>query len=205
MSRKRDRRAGSEPADDGPWLDPGAPAPRLLLFATTAADLDATLATGAVAAVIADAQTDDLAAARASCRRHAVALVLRGKPADAVAAAADGVHLDDPQLVTAARALLGRDRLIGAACGRSRHAAMVAGEAGADYVLFGSPDDVAAPDEELRDLVVWWSELFVLPCAAAGDLTVPDAVALIGAGADLVAIRAGTGRAIELARVLTAP
>ena len=51
----------------------------------------------------------------------------------------------------------------------------------------------------------WWSELFVLPCAAAGDLTPADALALIEAGADLVAVRAGTGREIELARGLTAP
>jgi thiamine-phosphate pyrophosphorylase len=204
VSRKRDRRPGSEPADDGPWLDPGVPAPRLLLFAPSSADLEAALATGGIAAVIVGPHAADSAAARAGCRRHGVAFVLHGEPADVMAAEADGVHLDEPQRVAAARALLGRDRLVGAACGRSRHAAMVAGEAGADYVLFGSPTD-GAPDDELRELVAWWSGLFVLPCAAAGGLTVVDARSLIAAGADLVAVRAGDGREVELARVLTAP
>ena len=202
MSRKRERRPGSEPVDDGPWLEPGAPAPRLLLFAPNSADLDAALATGGIAAVIVDPRADELAVVQAGCRRHGVALVLHGDPADAIST--DGVHLDNPQRVAAARTLVGRDRLVGAGCGRSRHAAMVAGETGADYVLFGSPTD-PAPDDELRQLVAWWSELFVLPCAAAGDLTLADAMALIEAGADLVAVRAGGGREIELARALMAP
>jgi thiamine-phosphate pyrophosphorylase len=206
VSPKRDRRSSGESADDGHWLEPDALPPRLLLFAARPADLDAILATGAIAAVIVagHAPAGDLEAARGCCSRHRTAFLLQGEAAEAAAVGADGVHLDDPQRVAAARTLLGRERLIGAACGRSRHAAMVAGEAGADYVLFGSPADAAAPDDELGQLVAWWSELFVLPCAAAGELTPADALALIEAGADLVAVDAGGDHTIELARALIA-
>jgi thiamine-phosphate pyrophosphorylase len=58
---------------------------------------------------------------------------------------------------------------------------MVAGEDGADYVLFAGPDS-----EELFELCRWWSELFVLPCAVEG--IGPEIAGYIGAGADFIAI-----------------
>jgi thiamine-phosphate pyrophosphorylase len=67
----------------------------------------------------------------------------------------------------------------------SRHAAMVAGEAGADYVQFGSLD--LAPPGAVIDLVAWWHELFVLPCAAAGRFSPATARTLAEAGADFLA------------------
>ncbi len=79
---------------------------------------------------------------------------------------ADGVHLSDWCEVPLARESLGDESLIGAECGTSRHAAMVAGERGADYVVFGIADDAARTRlAELCRLCAWWSELFVLPCA----------------------------------------
>ena len=167
--------APAEPADDGPWLDPEEPAPRLLLFATPGlAGLEPALAGGAVAAVVVDPRAlaqADVDAAIAACRRHATAWLGRGDAAVAKTAGADGVHLDDPDRVAAARTLLGPDRLIGVSCGLSRHAAMVAGEAGADYVMFGALRDTPEREGELADTVAWWSELFVLPCAAGGRLS----------------------------------
>ena len=64
----------------------------------------------------------------------------------------------------------------------SSHAAMEAGEAGADAVVFTG--EAAA----VRDCVAWWSELFVLPVAAPAD---PDELApLVAAGADFLVVEA---------------
>ena len=96
------------------------------------------------------------------------------------------------------RRSLGAERLIGASCGLSRHAAMVAGEAGADYVLFGSL--AARTGDQVVELVAWWSELFVLPCAAAGPALARDgARALAARGADFLATQDAN---VELAQAL---
>jgi thiamine-phosphate pyrophosphorylase len=117
----------------------------------------------------------------------------------------DGVHLDDPNRAVAARTLLGGEGLIGVSCALSRHAAMVAGEAGADYVMFGSLADLPEADGELADMVAWWSEMFVLPCVAAGRLNVALCRALVRAGADMLAVRLGEAGAADLASALCSP
>jgi thiamine-phosphate pyrophosphorylase len=66
---------------------------------------------------------------------------------------------------------------------------MLAGEAGADYVMFGEPDpDGNRPSfEAVVERVAWWAEVFQPPCVgfAAG----PDEVApLAQAGAEFVAL-----------------
>ena len=129
--------------------------------------MKAALTTGLVAAFVADeAMPDELAATlHGLCRDHQVAFLLRGQPVGVIERGADGVHLDTPEMLMSARRLLGLERLIGVACDLSRHAAMVAGDEGADYVTFGSPDR-ADPVDELAELVGWWSELFVIPVAA---------------------------------------
>ena len=200
MSRSGNRRPQPESRDEGPWVEPGEVAAGLLLFAPAgltrarlSAELAAPLATGAVAALIVDAAMpgrDDpvLADCRTLCRRHAVACLVEGDAGAALDARADGVFLYRETDVAPARRLLGPDRIVGAACGLSRHAAMVAGEAGADYVMFGALDEVPRPAGELFELVAWWNELFVLPCAAAGRLTPDLASALTRSGADLLAV-----------------
>lgn len=206
MSKKRGPSSAPEPADDGPWLDPDDAEPKLLLFATPGlGELDAALATGAVAAVVADTRAmpgDDVQATMAACRAHGVACLLRGDAAAARTARADGVHLDDPDRVAAARKLLGEQALIGVSCSLSRHAAMVAGEAGADYVMFGALADRPTADGELAEALAWWSELFVLPCVAAGRWDADLATAFVGAGADLLAMRLSDGGVAALARAL---
>ena len=77
----------------------------------------------------------------------------------------DGVLLTDPAEVEAARARLGPERLIGALCAIDRHLAMTAGEAGADWILFGRADH---EPERAIEVAAWWSELFVLPCGVTG-------------------------------------
>lgn len=86
----------------------------------------------------------------------------------------DGVHLPDgARSIRAARKLLGRDAIVGAFCGASRHDGMNAGEAGADYVAFG-PVAASALGTGLpadRALFAWWSEMIEVPVVAEGGLT----------------------------------
>jgi thiamine-phosphate pyrophosphorylase len=203
-----------EAFDEGLWLEPGEAEPGLLLFALLGQDgigpeLETALAEGAVAALVADAsglaadaRRSALAAALAACHRWQTALLVRNDAAAARAADADGVHLDDPGKIAAARGLLAGDKVVGAACGRSRHTAMVAGEAGADYVMVGALDQTVESDDELLELVAWWNELFVIPCAVAGRMTPDRAAVFVRAGADLVAVSAAGGDIAGLARAL---
>jgi thiamine-phosphate pyrophosphorylase len=126
-----------------------------------------------------------LAPVRALCAERGTALLVRDHVGLALEIGADGVHLGDAAAVEASRAALGSERILGVSCGRSRDAAMVAGEAGADYVGFG--DLGQRPGHDLFDLLQWWSELFVLPCLAEATITAEDCAALARAGADLVA------------------
>ena len=76
------------------------------------------------------------------------------------------------------RKALGPDLILGADCGDSRHAAMVAGELEVDYVAF---------DGRALDTLAWWAELMELPCVALGGVTLDSAPALVEAGVDFLA------------------
>jgi thiamine-phosphate pyrophosphorylase len=163
--------------------------------ASFAAQLDAALAVGAIAGfvlhpcVLEGAQGGALRLAgrlRAICANHGVAFLLRDHVASALEVGADGVHLGVAADVAASRAALGAERILGVSCGHSRDAAMVAGEAGADYVGFGALDRPAG--QKVYDLLEWWSELFVLPCLAEAATTEHDCARLARAGADFIAV-----------------
>ncbi len=100
----------------------------------------------------------------------------------------DGVHVQaDKARVAAVRRALGEDAIVGAGCAASRHAAMEAGEAGADYVSFGAFDpEPQAPDPELLS---WWQEMMEPPCVAMGGITLENAADYALAGADFLALR----------------
>ena len=185
MSQRARREADAGP--EGPWLEPLEATPRLLLFPPqdegAAATVAALIEAGAVAALVVEPAT--LRGWRERVAPHRAALLALDEPVDG----ADGVHLADPARVAELRQRLGRERILGAACGLSRHAGMVAGEAGADYVMFGALDRRPEPGDELFELVGWWNELFVIPCAAAGPLDPDLCRSLAAAGADLLATR----------------
>jgi len=102
--------------------------------------------------------------------------------------ACDGVHLDaDSKQVAAVRRALGEDATIGAGAGTSRHAAMEAAAAGADYVSFGSFDPEPQPPP--LELLSWWQELMEPPCVAMGGVSLENAEQLCNAGADFLALR----------------
>lgn len=126
------------------------------------------------------------------CAARDCAFLLNDRADLAAQLGADGVHLGRSDgSIKAARALLGRDAQIGATCHDSRHFAMEAGEAGADYVAFGAfyetrtKETVHRPDPEI---LTWWSTMFVLPCVAIGGITADNAAPLIEAGADFLAV-----------------
>jgi len=105
---------------------------------------------------------------------------------------ADGVHLGqgdgDPR---EARAILGPAKQIGVTCHASRHLAMEAGEAGADYVAFGAfYETTTKPSEHRPDpaILSWWASLFEIPCVAIGGITPGNAPPLVAAGADFIAV-----------------
>lgn len=129
---------------------------------------------------------------QAICSEHEVAFIVNDDVALAKRLNADGVHLGqgdgDPK---EARRILGPNAQIGVTCHNSRHLAMEAGEAGADYVAFGAFFPTTTKEVEHRadpEILTWWQGLFELPCVAIGGITSENAPALIEAGADFLAV-----------------
>lgn len=129
------------------------------------------------------------------CQANDIALFINDSPQLCDALGADGVHLGlDDMDIKLARDIVGPDVIIGATCRASRHNAMVAGEAGADYVAFGaffpSLTKPGAKHAE-PDLLTWCQMFLTLPCVAIGGITVQNAAPLIAAGADFIAVSTG--------------
>lgn len=127
--------------------------------------------------------------------RYNAAFLINDRPDLAAACDADGAHVGQTDASYAqARKLLGPNKTIGVTCHNSRHLAMEAAEAGADYVAFGAffptitkeVKDCAAPE-----LLTWWQETFLIPCVAIGGIQVDNCGALVRAGADFIAVSSG--------------
>ncbi|MFQ3622607.1 MAG: thiamine phosphate synthase [Acetobacteraceae bacterium] len=184
------------------------PAPRCRLYLITppaldparfAEDLARALDAGDVAALQLRLKgVDDDAIRRAAdalrpvAQSRGVAFLLNDRADLAVATGCDGAHLgrEDGDL-RAARALLGPERTLGATCHDSRHLAMEAAEAGADYVAFGAffptgtKETRHRPDPEILSI---WSETTEIPCVAIGGITAGNCAPLVRAGADFLAV-----------------
>lgn len=184
------------------------PETRLCLIATAEGGADARTrigsaldATQAVTLILTapDGAAVDPAAARPlveMAHRRGIAALLANDTETARAVGADGVHIawrpEIEDACRAARAALGRDAIVGADAGASRHDAMTLGDAGADYVAFARLSDSLGPDAARaaqRELVAWWSELFVVPVVAFDPETPADVGELVRSGADFVAVR----------------
>lgn len=173
--------------------------PRLPDLPAFAADLARALDAGDVAALqIRLKDAPDEAVLRAAealipiAQARDVAVLMNDRMDLAKRAGCDGVHLGqqdgDP---SEARRLLGDEAMIGVTCHASRHLAMVAGEAGADYVAFGAffPTDTKQTEHVADlDLLEWWSEMFEVPCVAIGGITAANCPPLVRAGADFLAV-----------------
>jgi thiamine-phosphate pyrophosphorylase len=126
------------------------------------------------------------------CADAGVAFIVNDSIALAKRLGADGVHLGRQDGdVREARALLGPEAQIGVTCHGSRHLALEAGEAGADYVAFGAFYPTQTKLTEHRPdpaILAWWSSLFEIPCVAIGGITPANASILIDRGADFIAV-----------------
>jgi thiamine-phosphate pyrophosphorylase len=179
------------------------PAPRLTLVtppvadaAAFAAPLAEALTAGDVAAVLlrlSDADERSLInRIKTLCpvvQGRDAALIIGGH-ADLVArAGADGAHLSGIEAFNTAIETLKPERIVGIGGLASRHDAMQAAEAGADYVMFGEPNgNGERPAFALiEERVAWWAEVFELPCVAYAA-SLDEVAALVAAGADFVAL-----------------
>jgi thiamine-phosphate pyrophosphorylase len=116
---------------------------------------------------------------------HDAALVVEGDARLAARLGADGAHVAGADVAEAARSLKPQ-RIVGAGGLKLRDDAMAAGEAGADYVMFGEPGAGLSP-EALRERVRWWAEIFETPCVAYAA-SLEDVADLAAAGADFIAL-----------------
>jgi thiamine-phosphate pyrophosphorylase len=128
-------------------------------------------------------------------RRHEASLILNDRPDLAVALDCDGVHVGQSDgTVAAARAAVGRDRIVGVTCHASRDLAMLAAEGGADYVAFGAFFRTATKETVYQadpEILAIWQETMLTPCVAIGGITVENCRPLVTAGADFLAVSAG--------------
>jgi len=179
----------------------GAPAARCRLYLAAPADLpvnfgqtlNAVFAANDIAClrVAAEPASGPLIAL---AQAKGCAVLLDGRPELVARLGADGVHLGDPAAYEPARRMLGPDFTIGMHCDSSRHLAMEAAEAGADYVAFGAfflsgTKTVTTPAG--LEILEWWSGLMEVPCVAIGGITVENCRPVIAAGADFLAVAGG--------------
>ncbi len=167
-----------------------------------AASLEAALDAGSVAALQIRLKPAGDDAITAAARRLApiaqsrgVAVILNDRPDLAAALGCDGVHVGQSDAsVAAARRIMGRNAMIGATCHDSRHLAMEASEAGADYVAFGAFFPTSTKETAYRpepEILTIWQEVMEVPCVAIGGITVDNAAVLVEAGADFIAVSQG--------------
>ena len=172
-----------------PALEPAAFAPLL------AAALDA----GDVACVQLRLKGVDDDTVRRACdmlrpvaQSRDVAFILNDRPDLAAETGCDGVHVgQDDAGYAEARRRVGKDAIVGVTCHDSRHLAMEAAEAGADYVAFGAFFPTTTKDAVHRptpDLIAWWAEMMTVPCVAIGGITPQNCAPLVAAGADFLAV-----------------
>ena len=179
------------------------PAPRLYLVTPPVKDaaafaraLEPALAAADIAAVLLRLELDEEAELIGRIQllaplvqRAGAALVLDGNVDLVGRSGADGAHLTGIHAFEGAIDRLKPDRIAGAGGMTTRHDAMLAAEADADYVLFGEPDlNGARPSlSAIEARVAWWAEVFQPPCVAYAT-SLDEVAALAAVGADFVAV-----------------
>ena len=128
-------------------------------------------------------------------QKAGAAFILNDRPDLAARLQADGVHIgQEDAAYEEARAAMGKNRIVGVTCHASKHLAIDAADAGADYVAFGAffPTTTKEPKAYAEiETLEWWSQMMVVPVVAIGGITVENARALVEAGADFLAVSAG--------------
>ncbi len=182
---------------------PPRPVPRLYLATPElddptqlVASLPGLLADADVAAVLLRLRETDqktmisrIKALAPAVQDNGAALLLDGHVELVARAGADGAHVTGIAAMEDAMPSLKPDRIAGVGGLATRHDSMAAGEAGADYVLFGEPDkNGQRPSvEAIAERLQWWEELFEPPCvgfAASREEAFEFAIA----GADFILV-----------------
>lgn len=135
------------------------------------------------------AQLARIKALRILVQSNGAALILDGHAELVAASEADGAHLTGVAALKAAAPKLKPARIAGCGGLATRDDAMMAGESGADYVMFGEPDAAGRRPslEAVAERVQWWTEIFEVPCVAfAGSLG--EVETLARANAEFVAV-----------------
>jgi thiamine-phosphate pyrophosphorylase len=182
---------------------PPRPVPRLYLAtpvmddpSSLIASLPAVLAADDIAAVLVRLAPIDqrtmiarIKALAPAIQNSGAALLIDG-PVELVArAGADGAHLYGIEAMQDALPTLKPDRIAGVGGLTTRHDSMTAGEAGADYVLFGEPDAQGRrpSNDAISERLQWWNELFEPPCVGFAA-SIAEAGEFAAAGADFVLV-----------------
>ena len=130
-----------------------------------------------------------------------VALLIEHDARLAARLGADGVHVDGRQVAEAVESLKSQ-RIVGAGGLTLRDVAMAAGEAGADYVMFGEPGVSTSLDATL-ERVRWWADIFETPCVACAA-SLDEVAPLADAGADFIALGDAVWEAASAAEAVRA-
>ncbi|PAU66220.1 thiamine-phosphate diphosphorylase [Pseudomonas sp. PIC25] len=130
-------------------------------------------------------------ALRGLCERYGASLIINDD-AELAARLGVGVHLGQTDgSLSAARALLGRQAIVGATCHAQLELAEQAAREGASYIAFGrffqSNTKPGAPAATL-DLLEQAHARFSQPIVAIGGVTLENAPELIARGASLIAV-----------------
>ena len=124
-----------------------------------------------------------------------VGLIMNDRPDLAAELGCDGVHVGQQDAAYEdARRLVGGDAIAGVTCHASRHLAMEAADAGADYVAFGAFYESNTKQRKFAaepEILSWWQGIMTAPCVAIGGITVDNCEALVTEGADFLAVAGG--------------
>jgi thiamine-phosphate pyrophosphorylase len=128
-------------------------------------------------------------------QKYDVAFLVNDRPDLARMMRADGVHIgQEDGSYAEARETVGKNAIVGVTAHNSRHLAMEASEAGADYVAFGAFYPTITKQAKTQadiELLQWWGEMMLVPVVAIGGITPANAAPLIAAGADFLAVSSG--------------
>jgi thiamine-phosphate pyrophosphorylase len=182
---------------------PSRPMPRLYLATPIVDDpaallenLNSALATADIAAVLLRLKSTDqrtmitrVKALAPVVQESGAALLLDGNIELVARGGADGAHLTGIDALQEALPSLKPDRIAGIGGLTTRHDSMAAGEAGADYVMFGEPDAHGhRPSlEAIAERLEWWAELFEPPCVGFAG-SIEEVHEFVAAGADFVLV-----------------
>ncbi len=128
-------------------------------------------------------------------REHDVAFLLNDRPDLAAELGCDGTHVGQEDMsLDDARKVVGAQAIVGVTCHDSRHLAMEAAAAGADYIAFGAFFPTTTKEAKTvaePEILGWWQDFIEVPCVAIGGITTKNCRELVGAGADFLAVSSG--------------